>query len=505
MAFERNNFFTAKKTLLNKGEFSVECNLEVPGNCNKILTVQVEPCVQNQEVMDKMISFSGNLDVKAVYLNSDGEVCTISASCPFASRIESDGISSSACAYLNLEIIDSSSEIYGGDNIRLNVVLSQSGFVVGNQENYRLVCDDENVCYQNEEMEIVKFTGCGKDNFIFESEINIREKIKKVLLTESKVVVKSVESGANYVAVSGDVVSRVLYINENDKFESGYITDSFKHEVELAGVTKDSIVEGYASVCQEGVVAEIIEDEKSVKILVKSPVNIQAFAYEKTYISVVKDLYSVKADVKITTDSFDMTHVCHQGVVEGKISGSLTIDEDKPRVDKLLYSGANKVSITNHYIEDGEIFIEGITQTTVVYLNDDTSSLYSVVLDVPFAISDKVKCEEGSISYIKAVVADADVAVKKGRELLYDAKIKASVNCCLAMSGAIISGAELGDEYREKDYAMEVVFAKAGKGLWEVAKSAKVKEEIIISQNPEVVFPVEKDTPIILYYQRVQD
>jgi len=505
MAFERNNFFTAKKTMLNKGEFTVECNLETMGNCIKVLTVQVEPCVQNQEVTDRMVSYSGNIDAKVVYLNADGEICNVSASCPFASKIEDDAINHTSCVYLNVEIIDNSSEVIGGGNIKVNVVLSQGGFVVANQEYPLLKCNDNNVCYQNEEMEIVKFTGCGKDNFVFESEINIREKIKKVLLTESKVVVKSVEAGANYVAVSGEVVNKILYINDNDKFESGYITDSFKHEVELAGATKDSIVEGYASICQEGVITEIVEDEKSIKVIVKSPVTIHAFAYERAYITVVKDLYCTKADVKITTDSFDMTSMCYQGVVEGKVSGSLTLEEDKPRIDKLLYSGANRVSITNHYIEDGEIFIEGIAQTTVVYLNDDSSTLYSVVLDVPFAISDKVKCMKGSHAFVKAVVLDADVAVKKGREFLYDAKIKASVNCCLSSSGAIISGAELGEEYAEKDYAMEVIFAKAGKNLWEVAKSAKVKEEIILSQNPEITFPVENDTPIVLYYQRVQD
>lgn len=81
------------------------------------------------------------------------------------------------------------------------------------------------------------------------SEINFRDKVKKLILTESKTLVKSVEAGVNFVTISGDVVSRVLYLNDNDKFENGYVYDSFKQEVELDGVTRESLVEGNALCC----------------------------------------------------------------------------------------------------------------------------------------------------------------------------------------------------------------------------------------------------------------
>ena len=32
----------------------------------------------------------------------------------------------------------------------------------------------------------------------------------------------------------------------------------------------------------------------------------------------------------------------------------------------------------------------------------------------------------------------------------------------------------------------------------------KVKEEQIVAQNPEVAFPVSEDTPIVLFYQKLQ-
>ena len=104
---------------------------------------------------------------------------------------------------------------------------------------------------------------------------------------------------------------------------------------------------------------------------------------------------------------------------------------------------------------------------------------------------------------MNGIVTDVDVVVKKGREFYYDAKVKASVNYCEELVSAVLSEAVEQDCYPEKDFAMEVIFARAGKELWDIAKEAKVKEEQIVTQNPEIIFPVEKDTSLVLFYQRL--
>ncbi|MBO5394636.1 MAG: DUF3794 domain-containing protein, partial [Clostridia bacterium] len=489
MAFERNNFLVAKKVALPKGELSVECNLNAGCALAKVLSVAVDACVQGKEVVSGMINYSGAVDVKVIYLTEEGEIGTVSSRCPFSSKFEEAGIVAGGCAQISVNVIDYTCDLLGGDSIRISTDLMQSGFFVSSGSVSTLRCDEADVCYQTEGMEIIKFLGCANDTLTIESDINLRDNIKKILLTESKALVRTAESGANYVVLTGDVVSRVLYINENDKFESGYIYDSFKQEIELAGVTRDSLVEGYASVCQEGVATEIVQDERGGKLVVKTPINLTAFAFDKENVSVIKDLYATKAEVNITTESFSMNNLCGMEVVEGKIEGSLTIDEDNPRVDKILFSGASRVSVTNQYIQERELFIEGIAQTTVVYLNDDTSSLYSVVIDVPFVISDKTNCQGASTQAVNAILTDVDVVVKKGRELIFDAKVKATVVCCCDVAGAVISDASFGEEFGERDYAMEVIFAKKNSGLWETAKAARVREEQIVAQNPEVIFP----------------
>ena len=504
MAFEKNVFLTAKKVFLPKQQLSVECNVMAGQDIKKVLSVSVQADVCGKEALDGILNISGNMIVSLIFLTEEDEVCTVASKCPFSSKIENTAIGKGQCALVNIDVLETETQLPGGDSVRINVSALQYGFVVENQENEMLCCSGEDVCYQNEDVEIIKFVGCQKDSALFESEINLRGDVKKVLTVESQVIVKSAESGTNYVSVAGETVSKVLYINQNDKIENGWVYDSFKQEIEFDGACRDDLVEGFAQIRAEGVESEIVAQEQSGKLVIKIPVDFLAVAYRKENVSIVKDLFGLKEEINLSYQSYEMTSACPVEIIEGKIDGSLTLDEDKPRVDKLLYSGANKVSLTNHYFKDGQLYVEGIAQTTVVYLNDDSSAIYSVIVDVPFVLSDKVGCSLDEQVFLNAIICDADVVVKKGRELLFDAKIKVSVYCNEKMVGGVISTAQTGESYPQKNYAMEVVFAKKGMSVWDVAKLVKEQEEKIVAQNPDVVFPTEENTPIVLYYQRVQ-
>lgn len=504
MAFEKNNFSVARKIALEKRQISVECNISAGANVEKILTLAVNACVENQEVLNGVVNFAGAIDTKLVFLGEEEQINSINSTCPFSSKFESVDIQPGQAPIIDVKVVDYHIDSVGGEMVKVTVTLEQIGFIVGNQDIGTISCHDDSVCLKNEEIEVIKFIGSSHEEIVVESEINLRENIKKILLTESNVVVKSVESGVNFVTVTGDVVSRVLYLSENDKFESGYVYDVFKEEIEILGATRESRAEAEASVKQNGVVVEIIQDDKGGKLALKVPVKINARAFGNETVSVISDLYSVKGEVSATTSSFNMTEVCPIKNVEGKIEGSMTLDENSPRVDKLLFNGGNSVVITNNYIKEGEVFVEGIAKTTVVYLNDESSSLQSVLLEVPFALSEKIDCEEGANLLVDAIVCDVDVVVKKGREFYYDAKVKASINCCHDLLSGVISEARATEEIDQKDYAMEIIFAPKGKELWDIAKSARVKEEQIVAQNPEVIFPTAEDTPLVLFEQRLQ-
>ena len=503
MAFESNNFNVAKKENLAKSEFNVECNISAGSSVAKILSVSLEGCVENYETLNGVINYSGYIDSKIIFLNEEGEINTICSTCPLSSKFEDEIISNGQTANISLNIIDYNIDSLNGDTIKLTAIVEQSGFIIESRQTDSIKSDDEDICCKNDEISVIKFIGCASSKSEVKTEINSRNKIVKILLTESKAFVKSVEAGVNFVTISGEVVNRVLYLNEDEKFESGYVYETFKEEIELEGTTRDSLVEAEALVRPDQVTSEIVEDDRGVKVVVSSNINFKACAYNEEKVEVVQDLYSTKCDINVTTQSFSMTNVCKMDTIEGKIEGNMVLEDDKPRVDKILFSAGNNAIITNKYVKDGEIFVEGIAKTFVVYLNDETNSINSVQLEVPFSISDKFDGNEAGKIFATAVIYDSDVAVKRGRELFYDAKIKACINYCSDIICGVISEATCLDEYQEKDYAMEVIFAKQGDQLWDIAKKAKIKESQITEQNPDIAFPLNEDTTLILFYQKV--
>lgn len=498
-----NKFNVVKKKRLDKGSFNVECNVETNVEIDKILSVCHTAQAENAEILNGVVNYSGIIDLCILYCTVDGEIGTINSSCPFSSKFEDACISVGDKINIKVDVEDYSIESVTSSNIKINCTIMQSAMLILCREVGNVSAGDENICLKEDEILINTLIGEAKEVFTVESEFSIKEPVKKVLIADCQVSVKSVESGVNFVSVGGEVVTRLLYLTEKDRFESTYITENFKEEVELEGVTRDSVSEAVAFIKKNAVKCEIDEAEKGVNIKLTIPVEIKVVSYQEKNEVVIKDIYSIENELEVTTESFEMSKQYACDYFESKIDGTLTLEEDKPRVDKIMFVGGSNLTVTNSYLKNGEVCVEGVSKTNVVYLNDETNALHSVTIEVPFVVSDKanVPCENAEVS-ICAVLYDVDVVVKKGREFYFDAKLKVNINYDCEEIGAVISKVEPTGVHSEKDCAIELVFASAGQTAWDVAKSMKVREDTIMLQNPEIQFPLEQDENIIIYYQK---
>ena len=503
MAFESSNFSVAKKNSLPKSELKVECNIPVEQEINKIFSITTDVNVQSNEVLIGFINFVGVIDICVIYCALDGSVGTIHTSCPFSSKIEDKNISVGQLADINVKVVDHEVQNISSSNIKLLCMIEQDGVVILNENINTIRSNAECICTKEEQMAVVKLIGNTTSVINEENSVSIKEEVKKVLLCESQVCIKDVECGLNFVSVSGELVNRILYINNDDKFESCYNYETFKEEVELEGVTRDSVAECYVNVLKEQVKTEVVEMEKGVNLKIVTPIELKINAYEDINIEIIKDVYSTNCELGISTESFSMTKTLTCEYFENKIDGNLILSEDKARVDKLMFIGGTNLVIFNSYILDGEVYVEGIARTNVVYLNDELNTLNSVNIEVPFVVSDKTQIEGENIkTKAQAIICDVDVVVKKGREFYFDAKIKVKVDFYVDQTCAIISSVEEKEEYSEKDYSVELLFCQKGMSLWDVSKQAKIREELIVIQNPDVNFPLEKDTNVVIYFQK---
>ena len=501
MAFETNKFNVVKKKRLEKSTFGVECNVECNVEIEKILSVCHTAQATDAEILNGVVNFAGYIELCILYLTVDGEIGTLNSSCPFTSKFEDDAICVGDKVGIKVEVEDYSVESVTSSNIKISCTCEQFCMLVFEREIETIGSSDEDICQKSDEILVNTLVGEAKETFDVESDFAIKEPVRKIICSDSQVTVKSVESGVNFVSVGGEVVTRLLYLTENDRFETSFVTENFKEEVELEGVTREAISEASACIRRSAVKCEMETLEKGVDVKVTIPVDIKVISYLEKSETVVKDIYSTKCELQVSTSSFEMTKTTSTELFEEKIDGALTLDEDKPRVDKLMFVGGSNMVVTNSYVKNGEVFVEGVTKTNVVYLNDETNSLNSVVVEVPFVVSDKADASDDTQVSVDAILTDVDVVVKKGREFIFDAKLKINVQYFSEEVGAVISDVQTSEEYGQRDCAIELVFAQAGQSAWDIAKAIKVKEETIIFQNPNLTFPLEQDENVVVYYK----
>ena len=83
-------------------------------------------------------------------------------------------------------------------------------------------------------------------------------------------------------------------------------------------------------------------------------------------------------------------------------------------------------NLTNTYIKDKTIYLEGIATANVLYLNDETEGVInSVQIEVPFVTSNQTDLDDETKLSAKISLNNVDIMIKRGREIFFDAKIKA--------------------------------------------------------------------------------
>lgn len=502
MAFEKNKFKVVQKKKLAKSTLYVECNVNTEAEIDKVLSVSYCASVENTETQNGVVNFSGNIDLSLLCQTIDGEVVAVNSVCPFASKLEDDKITAESKVDVDCDIESYNLDLVTASSVKVTCVLQQSGTIVLSKDIETVEPADETICTKRGEIPLCAFIGKNAEQFNVESEISIKEEVVKVVSCESCVSVKEVESGIDFVSVAGEVLSRVVYFTANEKYETVSISEQFKEEVELSGVTRESISLGKACVKNREVRCETENLDKGVSLKITTPVVIKVSACEKKSVEIVQDLYSTKQELAVSTESFEMTRDLGGDYFEAKIDGSLNLDENSPRIDKVLFVAGTNLYLSNFYKQGDEVFIEGIAKANVVYLNDEVGNR-SATIEIPFVVNNKCSADLDDIQITtQATLCDVDIIAKKGRDLYFDARLKIKLDYYADEVSALISNVELGEEEIERDSQIEVIFAKEGMTSWEIAKKNNIREELLVAQNPEVAFPLTKDEKIIVYFQK---
>ena len=477
---------------------------ETDTSINKILGVNAKAYVDSIEVLSGEATYEAQVTFSVIYLDENNETLMMTQKQQVVGKFEDNSLNSLMQPLYKIEVVDVSIENATSTEVKVQATLELCLDVIDSVEIEPFVPVDENILVKKELKKFLTVIDAGKANFIVSDEFDYKQNINKILLKDVALCVKEVSSGTGYFTVEGDVyVKAYLEIldGETKTYKQFVETLPFKEEIDAERITKNSIVKLVSMIKYDDVSISLTGDEVSNHIVkVDVPVFLRYVALNEVEYEMPADAYSLNHKLNMVTDTYYVGCINSYHKKE-HIDGKLEISPELPQINKVLMLDSPNLNITNSYLENDLLKVEGVLTTSVIYKADDElETTNSVQMEVPFMVSlnlENCTCKEDI--FVCAEVVDYTVKAKKGKDLELDADVHFAIDNFSKEPDTFIKDVVLTEEILKSPYSLKIYLAPQGSTLWDISKNLNVKEEVILSQNPNLTFPLEKTESIVYF------
>lgn len=469
-------------------------------NISKILSASASVAIENFEALLGEVSFSGEACLNIVYSLDDGTISNYRTCQEFSGKFENLAFDPSSLVRIIPNVLDVSIEKGNGNSIKVRISLENTFSVVKNQQINLCSNFDDTVFVKESQIELLKHEKRNCYNFVQTSIFETKLPVGRILNSTSSAIVSKAEALDGIVVFEGETITKLLYLTEDDRplLVSLVNKDMFREEVEDENATRENSVQGYAVVGRE-IEENINAENKTIEISV--PVKICYDLFEMNGIIVCDDAFSSEKEINLTTEAFISTELVKTEVFDNKIDGSVSLDENTLRIDKVLAVDGAYLTPQSEIYENGELQCEGIVHLNVIYINDEEENVNSVSIEIPYSFKEKLGDDENLRVRTNSQIVEIDATAKRGREIFVDGKIRTQVWLLKDKENAVVSEIVSGDKLAERDSAIEIYFADEGKTFWDVAKELHVSENELKQQNKEIVEPFATQEKIVYFEQ----
>lgn len=492
----------ARQAILNGKKEQYEFNIPLPENILNILSVNSNVTITDSEVLMGQVNFSGEACLNIVYTLEDGNVNNYKNCEKFSGKLEDLTFDPNVFVKILPNIVDVDIEKSDRNNdIKVKLTLEYGIDTIKNQEINVFSNNDPSTFIKESEIEVTKHLkrNCIQfnQNTVFDTKLPVRQ----IVSTTSTALLTKADALNGMIVFEGEVITRILYTTEEDRpvFVSSINKENFREEVEDQAATQNSLLEAFVRVLNREVEEKINAQEKTIEISV--PVKICYDLFETQPVSIIVDAFSTQNELNLTTEAFLSNQVSAYELVENKIDGNISLDEQALRIDKVLGIDGIYLTINEQKIEDGELQVEGMIHFNLIFLNDEQERVNSVAVEIPFSFKEKIEEKDLAVRTENSLV-ELDAVVKRGRDIYVDGKIKTSIWTSKEVKNAIVSAIENGDNLPPRDGTIEIYFANQNETFWDVAKDLKISESTLRAQNQDIVEPFTKAEKIIYFEQK---
>ena len=131
------------------------------------------------------------------------------------------------------------------------------------------------------------------------------------------------------------------------------------------------------------------------------------------------------------------------------------------------------------------------------------TSRHTIALEVPFSVKFDVGDMVADQLFVVGHIVDLDAKARKGKEINTSFEIVFTIDSSQTENQFLVKDVELTEQLPKRNYSLALYLAPKGSTLWDVSKHLLTSEDVLTSQNPDVVFPLETATNIVYFKQLI--
>lgn len=474
---------TSNLTPLN---FNTTLNISIDANANIKTILDINSYIYDQKVecgSGKAI-ITGKIGVKVLYVDTDNLTNTINDSTSFSETYQDNAITSNT--YLNTFNVNIVNNILSSDStLKINCDVTISPVAYTNLGIANDLDLNDTLITKKKEIKTTTISDCVNSQCEYTTNIETKDIISKVLCNNSYLAVEKVTANNGYAILEGKLCSSLVYESQKDDdiiIKETKETFDVKCDVEIKNLTSDDMLDlSFVLDKHNEETATEIEDNLSI-VTTKHIIKVCGVALRTISLDVVDDIFSDSYDLETSLSSRECTKCSEQIHVSEVISNEISLSNDETAIDEVIANLSIKPEITNKYIKDNQLFVEGIISSSLSYVDENKEYKLKIV-EVPFIINTKHQLETLNTVHDSISILDSKVKIKRGTIIELEYSILVNLTVFTKENHTMIDSFKIGKTLDFGNYDYQIYIAKQNETIWDLCKRIKISPDNICKYN----------------------
>ena len=436
--------------------------------------------------------------MKVLYIDTDNMSNIVTTSQTFSETFADNSITVDSVIILSqANIIDTILSQDGTLKLNLNVNYTPTMYINLALPN---VSGFENMIVKKREVSTSSIVGQVNSQFEYLTNIETKDNITKILGYDCSFAKSKATSYEEHAVIEGKLYSTLLYeTDQNGSVVKKEIKDTFnvKLEVPISSLTPEYSLD---IVClmdksKETINTEIEDDNTIVSI--EHHFVVRGVIIKNISLDMLEDMYSTDNEIELHTTSREYnTNIIHEHVSE-TISGEITLDNEEPAIDEIVSNHNISTEITNYYVKNESLYLEGIVTSHIVYIDENKECRHKQT-ELPFIINTKINLEHIDCLHYNVNAMDCRAKVKRGTIIELEYTLALDLCIYIRETTDVIDNLTIGKAIDFSMYDYQIFIAKPDETIWDLAKRIKISPEKLTEMNRNLPLIMQGNEKIII-------